>query len=268
MLEALSGIVTLALLVLSVVIGLRLLRMARWNSGRPEAWLGLYFLIYSALATSLSVGTYLGWSSAQIALSDGLVRSINAAFFFTSTVGLACLLIFTQRTFRPDSQGARVAVWGTTGVLAGSAIALGLTEGFEIRVLNGPPYWICFAARIACWVWVAAESFAYWAKLRRRLELGLADPVVANRFLLWGVWGSLMTLMAFSDPLARLWYVHLSGTTTAWVPMIGRPIIQVVVPLSCFLNISFVAILILTFFPTPGYRRWVQARAPKLIVPG
>ena len=35
--------------------------------------------------------------------------------------------------------------------------------------------------------WGASEAFAYWARLRKRERLGLADPVLANRFLMWGV---------------------------------------------------------------------------------
>jgi hypothetical protein len=39
----------------------------------------------------------------------------------------------------------------------------------------------------AGWFWASGESLHYYGMLRRRLRLGLADPVVANRFLLWGV---------------------------------------------------------------------------------
>ena len=42
----------------------------------------------SALATGLSVGTYVGWSSASITLPDVAVRWLNGGFFATSTVGL------------------------------------------------------------------------------------------------------------------------------------------------------------------------------------
>ena len=35
--------------------------------------------------------------------------------------------------------------------------------------------------------WGAVESLRYWALLRRRLALGLAEPVVVDRFRLFGV---------------------------------------------------------------------------------
>ena len=37
--------------------------------------------------------------------------------------------------------------------------------------------------------WSGAESFARYARLRRQLALGLADPVVADRILLWAIAG-------------------------------------------------------------------------------
>ena len=260
MLEAISGLVELGLLGMSTVIGMRLVRLAPGGSRGPEMWLGLYFLIYSALATALSVGTYVGWSSASITLPDLAVRCLNGGFFATSTVGLTCLLLFTQRTFRPESEAAATGIGVTAGIMAATAIWVGLSDRFAIRMLPGAPYWIHWLARLSAWIWVSAESFAYGSKQRRRLALGLADAVVTNRFLLWGVWGVLMTVMAFADPLARLWYFRLSGSTTQWVVEVGRPIIQVVVPVTCGLNIGAVALLFLTFFPTPRYRRWLAAR--------
>ena len=260
MLEAISGLVMLGLLALSVVIGLRLVRRTPWRSTNPEGWLGLYFLIYSGLATGLSVATYVGWSSADVTLPEALVRWLNAAFFASASAGLLCLLLFTQRTFRPDSRVAQTGIGVTGGIMLSMTLWTGLATGFRIELLPGPPYWIHWVARLSAWIWIAAESFAYWSKQRRRLALGLADPVVTNRFLLWGVWGVLTTAMAFADPLARLWYFHLSGSTTSWNPEVGRPIIQVVVPISCGFNIAAVALLVLTFFPTAGYKRWLASR--------
>jgi hypothetical protein len=259
-LEALSGLVTFGLMALSFVIGVRLVRLGR-RAGGPELWLGLYFLVYGCFATSASVTVYLGWSAPDVAFSDATTRLLNAAFYGLSTIGMTCLLLFTQRTFRPGSSGARVLVWSNCAVLVGAAIGVGVTEGFEVRVLNGAFYWIAYLARLAPFVWVSVESFRYGAMLRRRVSIGLADPLVADRFLLWGLWSAVLAVMAFSDPLARFWYWHLSGSTTQWVGSIGRPIIDVVVPLSSAFGIAAVTLLFLTFFPTPAYRRWVARRS-------
>ena len=259
-LQAISGLVTLGLLALSVIVGVRLLRLGRADGGGAVGLLGLYFLLHGALATGLSVATYVGWSSAELALPDAAARALNAGFFVFSTIGLACLLLFTRRTFRPASPAAGTVVAGLTMLMAVSVAVLGAAEGFEVRVLNGPAYWVHFAARVACWVWVAFESFSYWQQQRRRLALGLADPVVTNRFLLWGLWGALIALLSFSDPVARLWYYSIAETTTQWVPAVGRPIIDFTVPIACGLNAAALVLMVLTFFPMPAYRRWIAGR--------
>jgi hypothetical protein len=129
-------------------------------------------------------------------------------------------------------------------------------------VLNGPAYWIGFLARQAGLVWMAVEAFRYRGLLKRRLRLGLADPLVANRFLLWGVWASIVALMGASDPLARVWYFAITGSATVWQPEVGRGIVVVVMALTSALGLAAAASLFLTFFPTAAYRRWVASRDP------
>ena len=260
MLQAISGLVTVGLLVLSGVVGVRLVRHGRREGGSAVGLLGLYFLLHGALATGLGVATYVGWSSAELALPDAAARALNAGFFVFSTLGLACLLLFTRRTFRPASPAAGSLAAGLAMLMAVSVLVLGATEGFEVRVLNGPAYWVHFAARVACWAWVAFESFSHWRQQSRRLALGLADPVVTNRFLLWGLWGALIALLSFSDPVARLWYFSLADTTTRWVPEVGRPIIDATVPVACALDAAALVLMVLTFFPMPAYRRWLERR--------
>jgi len=258
-LEAISGVVTIGLLALSSVVGVRLLRL-RGDEGRAVRFLGLYFLLHGALATGLSVATYVGWASAEMALPELAARALNAGFFVSSTLGVTCLLLFTQRTFRPASATGHSLAGGLIMLMAVSVATLGAAEGFEVRVINGPAYWVHFAARVASWTWVALESFGYWRQQRRRLALGLADPVITNRFLLWGLWAALFAVLAFADPVARFWYVSLAESTTVWVPEVGRPIIAATVPVACALNLAAVVLMVLTFFPTPAYRRWIAAR--------
>lgn len=40
---------------------------------------------------------------------------------------------------------------------------------------------------LVCFFWAAAESFHYYGALRRQQSIGLADSVITNRFLLWGI---------------------------------------------------------------------------------
>lgn len=260
LLQAISGLVTVGMVALSAVVGVRLLRLGRGESAGAVRLLGLYFLLHGTLALALSVATYVGWSSAELELPDRATRALNAGFFVLSTIGVGCLLAFTQRTFRPASATGRSLAAGLLLLMIVSVIVLGVTEGFEVRVVSGPAYWVHFGARVASWVWVAVESFAYWGRQQRRLALGLTDPIVTNRFFLWGLWGALLALLAFADPIARLWYVALAGSSTTWIPELGRPVIAATLPVACALNLGAVVLMLLTFFPTRGYRRWIVAR--------
>jgi hypothetical protein len=133
--------------------------------------------------------------------------------------------------------------------------------GFAVRVLNGPAYWIGFAVRIAALVWMAVEAFRYRGLLRRRVALGLAEPLVANRFLLWGLWALCAVAMGLSDPVARVWHRALTGTASVWHPEIGRPIVVVVMAMTSAVGVVGATCVFLTFFPTAGYRRWVARGA-------
>jgi hypothetical protein len=53
-----------------------------------------------------------------------------------------------------------------------------------------PPWGIAIVVTLALvFAWTAAQSLAYHAMLRGRVALGIADPVVANRVLLWAIAG-------------------------------------------------------------------------------
>ena len=43
--------------------------------------------------------------------------------------------------------------------------------------------------------WVGAEGFAQYFKNRKQLKLGFCEPMVCDRFLLWGIAGSLWVIL-------------------------------------------------------------------------
>jgi hypothetical protein len=109
-------------------------------------------------------------------------------------------------------------------------------------------------------LWVSVESFRYYAMLRRRLRLGLTDPVLTNRFLLWAIWAAAVFLNLSADPVARLAYAVSAGTRGgAVVPEIAAPIVLVTISVTMVLGAVSAVTLFLTFFATEGYRRWVES---------
>jgi hypothetical protein len=258
--EIVSGLVTLANALLAAVVGARLLRLGA-RTGGPERWLGVYFLVAPLLGTLLAGIVYMSFADPEHALPDTWMRPVHALDLALANVGSLCVLLFTWLTFRPGERWARTLPFAGGLALAGSWLAFGLAEGFAVRVLNGPAYWLGFAVRIAAPLWMTVEAFRYRGLLRRRVALGLAEPLVANRFLLWGLWALCALAMGLSDPIARVWYWAITGTASVWHPEIGRPIVVVMMALTSGVGVVGAACLFLTFFPTAGYRRWVQRGA-------
>jgi hypothetical protein len=258
---AFGGLVTLLNLVLALVVGVRLLRIGLGDERHPELALGIYFLASAFLSTICQGIVYGGLIDPHLALDERISRAVLGLGILGMAVGGAAVSIFTWQTFRRDSSWARWAA------LAGSCLALGgfgfeaVHEGFAFKLVPGAGHWTAWLGRIAPMIWVTVESFRYWAMLRRRLRFGLADAVVVNRFLIWGIWSAATFVNLAADPVARLIYTNLAGTTTELVTEAIRPVLLGTMSVTMILGIVSAATLFLTFFPTAAYRRWVEARA-------
>lgn len=262
--QTVGGLVTGLICVLSAIIGVRLLRLGARSKG-PERWLGVYFIAASLLGTIVSGVLYMGWADPSLELPAAWRPPLQALHIAAHSAGLFGIWVFTWRTFRPGSAWMRGIVIAVAVTLVGSFVAIGITDRFAVHIIPGPIYWVSLAVRIAGVAWMSFESLRYGALLRRRLRLGLADPLVANRFLLWGVWAATVTLLNLSDPLARVWYCAVAGTTTELIPDVARNMIVIVVAVTSALGIVAAGCLFLTFFPTAAYRRWVLSRQPAAI---
>jgi len=159
---------------------LKLLVQSRSEEGGPERWAGLFFLFTAAGMPLRMMGVTL------IQAGDPVGQTVNLAghgFLFLSTFTLT---VFTWRVFHPDSGAVRgfvfllVALQVATTVFA---LATGAAHSEESNALVATN-----AMRVLPTIWACAESIRYWRLMKRRVGLGLADPVVANRFALWGVW--------------------------------------------------------------------------------
>jgi hypothetical protein len=113
---------------------------------------------------------------------------------------------------------------------------------------TGPATVAIVALTAVVFGWPAAESLGYYVKLRRRQTLGLADPVVVNRFLLWGIACASSVFIAFVNVGAAL---------------AGRNIMefQPAMIISATLGVMNSTLLILAFLPPAPYLRFVRRRA-------
>jgi hypothetical protein len=132
--------------------------------------------------------------------------------------------------------------------VAGSALG-GDWEGYSIS--NGW-FWLEWVGYTIPFGWAGAEAFNQYRQSRRRLPLGLCEPLVCNRFLLW----SLFAIMQVSICLAILpqyaSYEQHDLFSATWDTLIGAG------------EILSVATIWLVFFPPAAYRRWIEGTAAPL----
>jgi hypothetical protein len=237
-----SGLV--ALIGVSLAVGVKLLLLARRTHAFPELALGLFFLLGAGLGYPLSAAA--GMAGAwQPVLAAG-----SSLFVGTATM---MLYSFTARVFHPGERWA----WG--GVALGVALCLVYIVGYstsqltarsEEELVRSTMIWggVSLVMSFGAYGWTSVESLRQYALHRRRHVLGLSDPVVTNRMLLWGLMG--LTTIAVVVIDACLLY---SGSTFAR---------QIAIPLVTSMGgLLFGAFLMLAFFPPAAYLARVRRSA-------
>jgi hypothetical protein len=257
-----SALVTAANLALAATVGLRLVWRARRGESGPEIWLSGYFLCGAFLSSLVNIVLYSSLGEAGLAISpEAFSIALTGSAFATGVAG-TCVYVFNWKTFRAGSPGARALVIGAAGVFAATWAFQAATGRFVLVVMPGAAFWIERSVFFGGFAWAAAESFRYHASLRRRLRIGLAEPVVVNRLWLWGAWASATGLLALSELVARVAYVWTTGETQLVLVDRAMPIIVATVATTSIVGSFAVASLWLTFFPSRRYLAWIARRQP------
>ena len=239
-----AGLLTLS--GVSIAVGMKLLLLARRNRGFPELALGCFFLLGSGLGYPLS------GASSMAGAWQPLLASLSALL---TGVATAMLYGFTARVFRPGQRSAAIGL--ALGVALCALYVVGysfsqLTARSEADLVRGTMAWggVSLVMTGAGYLWTSLESLHQYVLHRRRLVLGLADPIATNRMLLWGL---------------------MSGTTVGVVLVDtallygGSPFArEVAIPLvTCSGGLVFAAFLALTFFPPAAYLDAVRRHAAR-----
>jgi hypothetical protein len=216
MIEMLGAAGLLAFLASSVSIGIRLLLLGRRTRGVPELTVG----------TGLLVGCVVGYVPETVVLSsDFLSPEVEFQVLAVTQIAIRAaavsILIFTWKVFRADATWAKAFASLIAIALVMSWIAFPST-----RIHATHPrelFWYDFfaVARTLAIGWGAVESLLYHHTSRKRLRIGLTDPLVTNRFLLWGIGLAAMTMLMASTLLASAFGVD--PATPGWVLLRGAP---------------------------------------------
>lgn len=220
-----------------------------WLWRRTREWPEL--LISSGLLVLSLVGFPLLAMSGLDAKTVGEVNpTILGAGLMALATSVVLLQAFTWRTFRPRSRAALgfvIATGAAAFVVAGlfhHAVVTAQPHLDPIAVHS--PYSLAVRLLFEIWyAWMGVESLLEWSRARRRLALGLSDPVAVNRFLLWGSMGVVLAgngavamvleaqgLSPMSDALPAIW-LGMNGMVAG-------------------------VLMFLTFVPPPGYVRWIR----------
>jgi hypothetical protein len=242
--NAVAGLGFGAFFVSSLAIGLRLVWLARRNRGLPELLIGLGILGIGPAGFAMTVFALLLGRD-----RPGLVFAALVTAQLAIAAGAVAAYVFTWKVFRRESVLARAAVYAATALFA-VAFAGRLAAGSYTLPLRLDAWSHLSSANvIACLLWGSFEALRYHARMRRRVRLGLADPVLANRFLLWGLGigsagvGSAIgnvVMIATGSGLGELDGVTLSNS------MFG---------------LASAVLMWIAFLPPARYRRWLEARA-------
>ena len=182
-------------------------------------------------------------------LSPSASRVFTAAALLAVACGSIASCMFNRMVFRTDSAAARVWVQVTVG-LFGVAFGVELaTTRFADPLHPGAGASLVSFLCTLNLLWGAAESIRYWRLMRRRLRLGLADPLVTNRFLLWG----LGIGAAGIGSLISLTVQQIVGLNMAELPALT-------VSNSLFGSTSALLMWV-AFLPPAAWRRRLQRRA-------
>jgi hypothetical protein len=238
---ALYGLIAvLSYCLVSLVVGLRLLALARRTRELPECLIGAAFLF----------GGCFGYPTLVVA-GELIAKDPNAShgLFFAGWGGLVaaalCLLSFWWRVYHPNLAAAR----GTVGVgavaLVVLLVGLVLADSPGAELASNPWYLPGLALQGGAYALNGWASARYYALLRRRLPLGLADPVVVNRILLWSVAAWAITLQY----VYSLGYMFATG---------GRVTGGAATGIISSLGLIAAGAMVMAFFPPASYRRWIQ----------
>lgn len=221
-----------------LAVGIYLLRKAARTHGRPEFYLGLAFLCNG-----------LSYVCSELPFVANIERFVEEFSYLGRIWAGGCsftIALFTWRVFRSELAWARWLVGADAAlILAGLAVSAleGDWEGMSPLTHSG--FWLDWAGGIAPFVWLSFESSRQYLVTRRRLSLGLIDPLVCNRFALIAIYATLAssTYLLFV-PMYVVYELH--GTWSAGLDL----------SLGLIETASLVALTI-SFYAPAFYRRWV-----------
>lgn len=245
MLGVALGVSQVVYLLVMGTLGVRLFQLARRSRKLPEALLSVHFVLCCTLAY-LCLGTGMAIAQQRGGRPLEAVAWLIAVGHLLSVVGVFAVAVFNYLVFRRGSAWARVllAVIGLAMVVGYAGY--GASGAFSDARFTGGWYALLYGTYSATAAWVLLEPLLFWRTMRRRLRIGLAEPLEVNRFLLWSAGSLFRFLMLVSGGLPVVLGAAMTPETlTSWAPII--------LIASALSGMGVAAAYWLTFFPPRAY---------------
>ena len=227
----------------SLAIGVRLVWLAHRNRGVPELLIGLSILGIGPAGFALMVAA-MGFQD-----RPGVAFVCLAAAQLAIAIGAMSAYVFNWTVFRRDAAWARAVIWVAAVLFAASFLGRFAAGSYSLPLRLD--FWTQVGSfnMIACLLWGSLESLRYYGIMRRRARLGLADPLLTNRFLLWGLGigsAGVGSLIANIVMIARGTAMQeLDGLTLS----------------NSLFGLASAVLMWIAFLPPVAYRRWIAGRA-------
>jgi hypothetical protein len=227
-------------------VGVRLCSLSRRTGQLPELLIGASFLFWASCYLLYDVPY-------AIHRSEELVPAFcSYASLLTVALGNVVFALFIRSVFRPGSRWATALVVAITlCVVLGLAGTAWRGDWEGSNPIANPGYWFDALASTGPAVWMTAEGFTHYGRARRRLKLGLCEPIDCNRFLLWGVAGALFAILEGITTASDL----VNALTGSWSDHLTFGV--------ALFEVAPVAVIWLVFFPPPFYSRWIDGADAK-----
>jgi hypothetical protein len=239
-----TGLLVVIFVLTSLAVGVRLIVLFSRTRRPPELLIGIGILGIGPCGLG---GTLAGAALTRAGAEAAPV--VTGSAVLSIIAGLTGSALFNWRTYRPDSRLARSVVLAAVGLAgAGFGVEWG-TTGFADPLHFSAGIKMVTLTSSAILLWGGAESLRYWLLMRRRLALGLAEPLVTNRFLLYGLGIGVAGLGSTASALIQ------------WITGLGSADLPILTFSNAVCGLLSSIAMWMAFLPPAAWRRYVAGAA-------
>lgn len=221
-------------------VGARLLRLGIRTRSASEWVLGLTFLIW---VLSFALWVIAITLQGQPALESQLLIESRIA----NNLGGIGIAYFPLLAFRRGSTWAKwLSVSITICLIVGTAGSIWAGDPQGVEPLTNFWWWPEWIGTIAPSIWIGAEGLHHYGTYRPRVRLGLCEPIVGHRYLLWGIAGMFWALLDFVTIGHYIEFWITGSWSATWDIFIG------------FCEIAALAMIWLAYFAPAYYQQRIN----------